>query len=217
MILAPHPDEGLDALLAGGVLDALLPEVKAMVGFGDGEWRHKDVWKHTKQVVRQSVPRLEVRWARPVPRHRQGARRAASPRRRGALLRPRRGRRRACSTSWSVASACSREDALRDTIHFLDPAPPAREPVRRRAGRTARCVASRARWATHLDDLLVPVARRHHHQAPGEEAPRHRHDRRARGSHHGPRRGGREGAAAADGRRQRDHGGLRAAALAADR
>jgi poly(A) polymerase len=34
-----------------------------MVGFGDGEWRHKDVWKHTKQVVWQSVPRLEVRWA----------------------------------------------------------------------------------------------------------------------------------------------------------
>jgi poly(A) polymerase len=33
------------------------------VGFGDGEWRHKDVWKHTKQVVRQSVPRIEVRWA----------------------------------------------------------------------------------------------------------------------------------------------------------
>jgi poly(A) polymerase len=39
-----------------------LPEVGAMVGFGDGEWRHKDVWKHTKQVVWQSVPRLEVRW-----------------------------------------------------------------------------------------------------------------------------------------------------------
>jgi poly(A) polymerase len=34
-----------------------------MVGFGDGEWRHKDVWKHTKQVVRQAVPQLEVRWA----------------------------------------------------------------------------------------------------------------------------------------------------------
>ena len=32
-------------------------------GFGDGEWRHKDVWKHTKQVVHQSVPRTEVRWA----------------------------------------------------------------------------------------------------------------------------------------------------------
>ncbi len=33
------------------------------MGFGDGEWRHKDVWKHTKQVVRQAVPRTEVRWA----------------------------------------------------------------------------------------------------------------------------------------------------------
>ncbi|MBI5514457.1 MAG: HDIG domain-containing protein [Deltaproteobacteria bacterium] len=53
----------MDALLAFGVLDALLPEVKALVGFGDGEWRHKDVWKHTKQVVRQAVPRTEVRWA----------------------------------------------------------------------------------------------------------------------------------------------------------
>ena len=33
-----------------------------MVGFGDNEWRHKDVWLHTKQVVKQSVPRIEVRW-----------------------------------------------------------------------------------------------------------------------------------------------------------
>lgn len=63
VIMARHPEEGLDALLAAGALDAMLPEVKAMVGFGDGEWRHKDVWKHTKQVVRQAVPRLEVRWA----------------------------------------------------------------------------------------------------------------------------------------------------------
>lgn len=58
-----YADQGLDALLTSGVLDALLPEVKAMVGFGDGEWRHKDVWRHTKQVVIQSVPRLEVRYA----------------------------------------------------------------------------------------------------------------------------------------------------------
>lgn len=63
LITARHADLGLDALLTSGVLDALLPEVKAMVGFGDGEWRHKDVWKHTKQVVLQAVPRLEVRWA----------------------------------------------------------------------------------------------------------------------------------------------------------
>jgi poly(A) polymerase len=63
VLMGDYADEGLDALLAGGVLEALLPEVRAMVGFGDGEWRHKDVWKHTKQVVGQSVPRLEVRWA----------------------------------------------------------------------------------------------------------------------------------------------------------
>ncbi len=63
VMLGDHPDEGLDALLTSGVLDRLLPEVKAMVGFGDGEWRHKDVWKHTKQVVAQSVTRIEVRYA----------------------------------------------------------------------------------------------------------------------------------------------------------
>ena len=50
------------ALFELGFLDVWLPEVASMVGFGDGEWRHKDVWKHTKQVVRQSVPRLSVRW-----------------------------------------------------------------------------------------------------------------------------------------------------------
>jgi poly(A) polymerase len=58
-----NAEAGLDALLACGALAGLFPEVEAMVGFGDGEWRHKDVWKHTKQVVRQAVPRLEVRWA----------------------------------------------------------------------------------------------------------------------------------------------------------
>src|SRR5690606_2184632 len=56
-------EAGLDALLESGALTALLPAVEKMVGFGDGEWRHKDVWKHTKQVVRQAAPRLEVRWA----------------------------------------------------------------------------------------------------------------------------------------------------------
>jgi poly(A) polymerase len=63
IMLGKDPEAGLDALLACGALEVLLPEVGALVGFGDGEWRHKDVWKHTKQVVRQAVPRLEVRWA----------------------------------------------------------------------------------------------------------------------------------------------------------
>jgi poly(A) polymerase len=62
VLVATSPEEGLDCLLDAGVLSAVLPEVDALVGFGDGEWRHKDVWKHTKQVVAQAVPRVEVRW-----------------------------------------------------------------------------------------------------------------------------------------------------------
>jgi poly(A) polymerase len=63
VVMGADPELGLDQLLGSGALEAVFPEVFAMVGFGDGEWRHKDVWKHTKQVVRQAVPRLEVRWA----------------------------------------------------------------------------------------------------------------------------------------------------------
>ena len=62
LLTSKHPEPGLDAIESVGCLDAWLPEVAAMVGFGDNEWRHKDVWLHTKQVVKQSVPRLEVRW-----------------------------------------------------------------------------------------------------------------------------------------------------------
>ena len=63
VLMGPDPESGLDALLECGALAALLPEVAALVGFGDAEWRHKDVWKHTRQVVAQSVERLNVRWA----------------------------------------------------------------------------------------------------------------------------------------------------------
>lgn len=63
VLMGSAPDLGLDVLLETGALDALLPEVSALVGFGDGEWRHKDVWKHTRQVVCQAVARTEVRWA----------------------------------------------------------------------------------------------------------------------------------------------------------
>jgi poly(A) polymerase len=63
VVMGEFPEAGLDSLLTTGVLDCLLPEIKALVGFGDGEWRHKDVWKHTKQVVAQASARLEVRWA----------------------------------------------------------------------------------------------------------------------------------------------------------
>jgi poly(A) polymerase len=63
LMMADDAEGGLDALLDCGALSALLQPVERLVGFGDGEWRHKDVWKHTKQVVRQATPKLEVRWA----------------------------------------------------------------------------------------------------------------------------------------------------------
>jgi poly(A) polymerase len=62
LLVEPNVEPALDAVYQCGALDVWLPEIAAMVGFGDGEFRHKDVWKHTKQVVKQSVPRLEVRW-----------------------------------------------------------------------------------------------------------------------------------------------------------
>ncbi len=47
-----------------GVLSLWLPELEATVDFSqEAGRRHKDVWEHTKQVVRQSVPRPDLRWA----------------------------------------------------------------------------------------------------------------------------------------------------------
>ena len=63
VVMGGDPELGLDVMLLNGSLAGIFPDVHALVGFGDGEWRHKDVWKHTKQVVRQAVPRIEVRWA----------------------------------------------------------------------------------------------------------------------------------------------------------
>jgi poly(A) polymerase len=62
VLLAARPDRGLSVLVRSGVLAAVLPEAAALVGFGEGV-RHKDVWAHTGQVVRQTPPRLIVRWA----------------------------------------------------------------------------------------------------------------------------------------------------------
>jgi len=62
ILVARHADVGLEVLLESGFIGAVLPELTKIVGFGDGE-SHKDVWRHTKQVVIQCLPRLAVRWA----------------------------------------------------------------------------------------------------------------------------------------------------------
>ena len=63
LIVHPGVEDALEALHRADFFVTWLHGIEAMVGMGDGGWRHKDVWKHTKQVVRQSAPRLQVRWA----------------------------------------------------------------------------------------------------------------------------------------------------------
>lgn len=59
-----HPHVLLQWLRDAGLLTHVLPELEATVAFSqEGGRRHKDVWDHTKTVVRQSVPRPIVRWA----------------------------------------------------------------------------------------------------------------------------------------------------------
>lgn len=59
-----HPDVAMQWLRDARLLEHLLPELDATVSFSqEAGRRHKDVWEHTKAVVRQSVPRPAVRWA----------------------------------------------------------------------------------------------------------------------------------------------------------
>jgi poly(A) polymerase len=57
-------DVGLQWMHEAGLLAILLPELEATVEFSqEAGRRHKDVWEHTKQVVRQTVPHPLTRWA----------------------------------------------------------------------------------------------------------------------------------------------------------
>lgn len=62
-LLDDRADLQLEDLQTSGVLADTFPEVSSMVGFGGARQGHKDLWGHTKQVVRQCVPKVEVRWA----------------------------------------------------------------------------------------------------------------------------------------------------------
>jgi len=57
-------DVALEWLQEIGVVRALFPELEATVDLAQEAGRmHKDVWAHTRQVVKQAVPRPAVRWA----------------------------------------------------------------------------------------------------------------------------------------------------------
>jgi poly(A) polymerase len=64
VLVGPGVHLALQWLQEVGALPAIVPELSATVDFSqEGGRRHKDVWEHTKQVVRQAVPRPAVRWA----------------------------------------------------------------------------------------------------------------------------------------------------------
>lgn len=119
VVMGVDPELGLDTLLDAGALRVLFPEVHAMVGFGDGEWRHKDVWKHTKQVVRQAVPRLEVRWASLFHDIGKTKTRSISPDGKVHFLGHAEVGTRMFDKLERRSSMFSPEPALRDTIRFL--------------------------------------------------------------------------------------------------
>lgn len=63
VLMGPHPDQGLEVLQVSGLLREMLPEVQGMVGFGGHGQGHKDLWAHTKLVVKQAAKVASVRWA----------------------------------------------------------------------------------------------------------------------------------------------------------
>jgi poly(A) polymerase len=62
-LVGRHIHLALQWLHDAGALARLLPELEATVDFSqESGRRHKDVWEHTKQVVRQAIPDPSVRW-----------------------------------------------------------------------------------------------------------------------------------------------------------
>lgn len=53
----------LESAQQSGHLGEDFPEIQAMVGFGGSDRGHKDLWDHTKKVVRQAKNIPEIRWA----------------------------------------------------------------------------------------------------------------------------------------------------------
>ena len=141
-----------------GVLAVLLPELEATVDFSqEAGRRHKDVWEHTKQVVRQSVPQPARALGGAAARHRQGADARDAPRRRRDLPPPRRGGR-ADVRHVAERLGFDKRRAAQDPVP--DPAPPARQrlragldrrggaPLRPRDGRRTSTICSTCRAPT---------------------------------------------------------------------
>ena len=63
-LLGRDIDAALEWMYQTGIVRVLFPELEATVDLVQETGRqHKDVWAHTKQVVKQTVSRPLVRWA----------------------------------------------------------------------------------------------------------------------------------------------------------
>jgi len=63
-LVGHRPAATLQLLLRAGYLHFLLPEVVGLVDFHkSSRFHHKDVWAHTKQVVKQAIPCPIIRWS----------------------------------------------------------------------------------------------------------------------------------------------------------
>lgn len=64
LLVGRRPMGALQVLATSGLLALVLPEVASLIDFHkSSRHHHKDVWHHTRLVVRQAVPRPTVRWA----------------------------------------------------------------------------------------------------------------------------------------------------------
>jgi poly(A) polymerase len=64
ILTSPRPAEGLRLLHNSFLLDHVIRELLPMIGLQQqGDYHHKDVWRHTLQVVENTEPDLTLRWA----------------------------------------------------------------------------------------------------------------------------------------------------------
>ena len=65
ILMTNNPSKALDHMACSGLLGEIFPELQKVIDFkqNQGKWHSKLVWPHTLQVVQQSAPILEVRWA----------------------------------------------------------------------------------------------------------------------------------------------------------
>lgn len=68
MMLGKKPEDGIDLMVETGIASIIFPEIPAMQMTQDEHMQHKDVYRHSLQVMRQAIdqeeePDLVLRWA----------------------------------------------------------------------------------------------------------------------------------------------------------